>query len=307
MQPILVVLDPVIDAPQPALEKAAKLARASDAPLALYINAYRASVLRAIGADDQVLAATTGKLLGAWEDRLRHLLEQLDAPDAESHLFFEPDDEHTLAKLTLSLKPALMVVHTEQLPGLARLAFTPRHWALVRKAPCPVLCVAPTPWGDRPQITVAVDTEHSRGKPESLDNRLVDQGRHLMQQLDGSVQLVNVVEYPDETLVMLAGDALPVSLSSTESLRDFYRSRLDEFCQENRFPEENARLLEGAPHKALAAHMSEHPGILVLGTIARGPVRRLLLGSTAEQVLQHTESDVLVVKPADFVSPWLEA
>ena len=275
MPPILVVLDPLLDAAQPALEKAVRLAQAKGATLALYVNAYRASVLRSLGADDELLTTTTARLLSAWEARLRVLLDELQAPDAECHLFFEPDDEATLAKLVLNLKPQLAVVHTEALPGISRLALTPRHWALLRKAPCPVLCVSPAPWPARPEITVAVDTEHARGKPESLDARLVTEGRDLARSLDARLKLVNVVEYPDETLIMLAGDALPVSLSSTRTLREFYRKRLDEFCQQCQFAEEDSRLLEGAPHKALASHMSEHPGILVVGTVSRGPVRRL--------------------------------
>ena len=304
MQPILVVLDPDLNAQQPALEKAILLGQRLGAPLALYVNAYRASLLRSLGTDQQLIEATTSKLLGTWETHLRSLLDAHQAPDAECHLFFEPDDEDTLGRLIMDVGPQMTVIHTEQLPGLARLAFTPRHWAVMRKAPCPVLCVSPEPWPARPQVTVAVDTEHARGKPESLDRRLVAEGRKLAQPLDAYLKLVNVVEYPDETLVMLAGDALPVSLSSTETLREFYRGRLDEFCRETHFAEEDARLLEGAPHKALGAYMDEHPGILVLGTVARGPVRRLLLGSTAEQLLQHAETDVLVIKPADFISPW---
>ena len=307
MQPILVILDPILDAPQPALEKAARLAVAHGAPLAIYVNAYRAAALRKMGMDDEALVAATERVLDAWKARITELLDQLQAPDAESHLFWEGDDENTLAQLLLKLSPSMAIMHTDKMPGLERLAFSPRHWALIRKAPCPVLCVSPNPWPDKLQVTVAVDTEHSRGKPESLDNRLLDAGRALARQLDAPIKIANVVEYPDETLVMLAGDALPVSLSNTDALRQFYQGRLDEFCKETHFPEEDAVLPEGAPHKALASDIGDHPGILVLGTVARGLVRRLLLGSTSETLLQHSETDVLIIKPADFASPWQQS
>jgi universal stress protein E len=45
------------------------------------------------------------------------------------------------------------------------------------------------------------------------------------------------------------------------------------------------------------------PDLVVLGTISRGGLAGLLVGNTAERVLPHLDGSLLVVKPADFVSP----
>jgi universal stress protein E len=43
-----------------------------------------------------------------------------------------------------------------------------------------------------------------------------------------------------------------------------------------------------------------HADIIVMGAIARSGLKRALMGSTAEQVLETLPCDVLVVKPTDF-------
>ena len=43
-----------------------------------------------------------------------------------------------------------------------------------------------------------------------------------------------------------------------------------------------------------------HAGFAVLGAVARGPIARLFLGSTAEQVLDRIPCDLIVIKPEEF-------
>ncbi|MGH0029877.1 MAG: universal stress protein [Myxococcota bacterium] len=49
------------------------------------------------------------------------------------------------------------------------------------------------------------------------------------------------------------------------------------------------------------AHLS--PDLIVMGTVSRGGVPGLLLGNTAERLLNRLDTSLLALKPADFVSP----
>jgi universal stress protein E len=40
-----------------------------------------------------------------------------------------------------------------------------------------------------------------------------------------------------------------------------------------------------------------HADLVVMGAVSRGALKRLLLGSTAELVLDHISSDLLIIKP----------
>ena len=60
----------------------------------------------------------------------------------------------------------------------------------------------------------------------------------------------------------------------------------------------------GAPAKTIREAVTHlDPDLLVMGTISRAGVPGLLLGSTAERMLDRVDCSILTVKPADFVSP----
>jgi universal stress protein E len=45
------------------------------------------------------------------------------------------------------------------------------------------------------------------------------------------------------------------------------------------------------------------PDLLVMGTISRAGLAGVLIGSTAERLLDRVDCSILAVKPEDFVSP----
>jgi nucleotide-binding universal stress UspA family protein len=63
-------------------------------------------------------------------------------------------------------------------------------------------------------------------------------------------------------------------------------------------------LVQGEPERALS-HFIDRNGIdlVVMGTVARAGIRGLVMGNTAERVLQRLRGSVLAVKPPEFVSP----
>jgi universal stress protein E len=304
MKPVVVLLDSDINAPQPALEKAVLLARRMGVSLQVYVNAYSTALVRAVGMDRERLERARDNIMRGWEKQLRKALDQLEAPDSETHIFWEQTESARLAEFIRQHDPVLLVLHRVSEPMLKRLLLTPRDWRVIRKAPCPVLCVGEQPWPARPTVVAAVDPDHGLDHPDTLNDDIVAASAGIASHLGAEVSLAHVVEYPDETLIMLAGEAVPVSLSNIESLRQHYRQRLAACAQGYGIPDQRALLLEGSPHRALGEYMDAHPGVLVLGTVHRGAIRRLLLGSTAEQILLHSGADILVVKPANFQSPW---
>jgi nucleotide-binding universal stress UspA family protein len=66
----------------------------------------------------------------------------------------------------------------------------------------------------------------------------------------------------------------------------------------------SVQLIEGEPERAIP-HFIDRNGIdlVVMGTVARSGIRGLVMGNTAERVLQRLRGSVLAVKPPGFVSP----
>jgi universal stress protein E len=63
-------------------------------------------------------------------------------------------------------------------------------------------------------------------------------------------------------------------------------------------------MAEGRPEDKLPELAVEiGADLVVMGAVARNPLRRVFIGSTAERVLDRLETDILVIKPAGFVTP----
>ena len=62
-------------------------------------------------------------------------------------------------------------------------------------------------------------------------------------------------------------------------------------------------VLEGAPREALPQAARDYKAsLVVMGAMSRSGMQRLLVGNTAEAVLDHLTCDVLVMKPGKFQS-----
>lgn len=66
-------------------------------------------------------------------------------------------------------------------------------------------------------------------------------------------------------------------------------------------------LLEGYPKQALPAFVEKKSAdLLVMGTICRTGISGMIIGNTAESILDAVDCSVMTLKPTEFVSPVLE-
>ena len=68
--------------------------------------------------------------------------------------------------------------------------------------------------------------------------------------------------------------------------------------------DDHVQLLQGPAHKVIPRHVKRtEASMLVMGSVARMGILGLLVGNTAEQILEQVDCSVLVLKPEGFVSP----
>ncbi len=297
---ILVVLDRHLKAPQPALKKGRLLAAALGCPLLVTVNSDSSAMRRAVGLDQKRRQAAEQQIRNAWERRIQDLLA---GTEATVHITTHKDQDEDLRQTVIAAKPRLVVVHTSEEGTLRRHLFTPRDWLLIRRAPCPVLCVQDRPWSEPPVFTAAIEPEEE--DESGLDTTVLAAAREWSASLQASLNAVHVLEHPDETLLLVAGEALPEYAASAESIRKSHREALDRFAERHGLPLERTEMLEG-PIAGTLADYCENNGtdVLVVGTVRRNKVERLLLGATAESLLVHARNDVLVIKPDGFDADW---
>jgi nucleotide-binding universal stress UspA family protein len=87
-------------------------------------------------------------------------------------------------------------------------------------------------------------------------------------------------------------------LSEQQALADVTRAFAD------RFGDTAVELVKGEPEDVIQ-HYVEERGIdlVVMGTVARTGITGVLIGNTAERMIQRLRVSVLATKPAGFTSP----
>ena len=72
----------------------------------------------------------------------------------------------------------------------------------------------------------------------------------------------------------------------------------------DRLTEVAVELIQGEPEDVIAQLVESHGiDVVVMGTVARTGLAGLVMGNTAERVLQRLRGSVLAVKPPGFESP----
>jgi universal stress protein E len=174
---------------------------------------------------------------------------------------------------------------------------------LLRLAPMPVLLVKTRGRYDHPTVLAAVDPSHAYSKPLKLDREILSCAARITQALRGSLHAVFAYD-PLPVPAMEAGLALPgVSASLAAETEARARTALARALNGASIPQSRRHVVPRHPIDAIEGAATQlRSSIVVMGAISRSGLRRLVLGNTAERVLDHLACDVLVVKPKRFAS-----
>lgn len=301
-QPVMVVLDPVLKASQPAFEKAKQLAASRNVSLVVVVNGYSAPMVRAVGYDRQRLEAATTQIRHAWEERIAALAHGMTC---SAHVLWEKREIDALQKIILDYEPSVVVVHTSAESGLRRHLFTPRDWQLIRKAPCDVMCIHGQPWQSAPSVLVAVDPDFGPDGADALSLKTTREAISVAEQVKGRLQACHVMDSVDDSLVLLMGETLSEFSGSLEEMRNDQAARFRQFAATEGLSADQVVTLDGPVAPTLSHYCKDNDvDLLIVGTVHRTLPERWLLGATAEAVISRASCDVLVIKPDDFQTPW---
>jgi nucleotide-binding universal stress UspA family protein len=278
-----------------AVERAAELAAAHDAELRLvhavvYVEAAEAASLPT--------AATYDQLLASGGARLEELAVRLRGRGLRVTLAFDFGQPAQLVlREAARWLPDLLVVGTRGLGGWRHLLLGSTAERILEHATCPVLAVHEgDPQRPLTHRRVLAATDFSSGAQEAL-RRAVS-----LLALGGgdSLVLAHVFHVPAMVTSPLGG-AHVAAVGVDGTLRQDALAALDRESTPLRAQGLPVRweLLEGYPPEALvAAARRLDADLVVMGTRGRTGLAHLLLGSTAERVLQRAPCPVLVVPAA---------
>ena len=174
-------------------------------------------------------------------------------------------------------------------------------WELLRTSPVPVLLVKSGATWEELNVLAAIDPSHRFAKPAKLDSRILSAATEFSRALKGTLHVAHsYVPLPAGSVPMAGASPLLVS-QVVEGAEVRAKRDLKTALEDRRIPRSNVHLVQGTPIDTIP-RLAQQLGseLVVMGALSRSGLKRMLIGNTAERILNSLNADVLVVKPAEF-------
>jgi universal stress protein E len=209
----------------------------------------------------------------------------------------------------LLIKPAENPSWTRRLFGSDDLHF-------LRKCPCPVWLMKPSEKSNYGSILAAVDFDLMAPSPseKDLNREILELAASLALSDSASLHIAHAWEALAERMLVSRGGVSPEGVTNyVTGEHERHRKELYRLAEQLRgwiskeaydYLSPGFHLPEG-PAKKVIAPLAKRLGadLVVMGTVARTGISGLIIGNTAEAILDQLECSVLAIKPPGFKTP----
>jgi len=299
---ILVVIDPTAKE-HPALERARWLAEKTRASIELFICDYDQNLAAARLFDTPSLRKAHADVVLRDVQRLRKLAQTFNDQgiDVAIDVAWDHPLHDGIIRKVAKARPDLVLKDTHYHQLIRRSLFSNTDWNVIRACPAPLMLVKPASKGAIKTIIAAVDPVHDRDKPAELDHRIITAAQRLAALANGDLHVVHAFDPAPAYAVSADAMSFPIAEpidQVKQGLKLRHTKALDALLASYAIPAQRIHLGEGGTREVLIASIEElHADIVVMGAVARGAIQRMLLGSTAELILDHVPCDLLIIKP----------
>lgn len=214
-----------------------------------------------------------------------------------------------------------LVIKTVGQGGSKSLLFGGTDQHLLRKCPCPVWVMVGETSANYRNILAAVDFDpwdegdEQNSIDGALNRQIIDLAASLAASDFAQLHLVHAWQSITDNMIRVFSSDLSEkeSAAKRETERREHRTRLDllgnrirqQFGNDvYRYLSPRLHLREGTPRDVVPAVADELAvDLVVMGTVSRTGIPGLLIGNTAEVILNNLGCSVLAVKPPGFVTP----
>lgn len=198
----------------------------------------------------------------------------------------------------------------EDVKNLAHHVFGSQDMHLLRKCPCPLLLHkqgSPVTL-NKVMASIDVDIESESLKVEPLNQVILSVAQDMAQADNAFLHIAHAWQADAENLVRYWNSDLSDEdmLRFSEKIRQQHLSTLEYEIRAVRdaMPDVQVHAAKGDAKEVIPNLVTNHGiDLLVMGTIGRVGLPGLVIGNTAESILEQVECSVLAIKPASFVTP----
>lgn len=199
----------------------------------------------------------------------------------------------------------LVILTAEGAGGLKKWFFGTVSARLIRKCPAPILAMKPGRRTRFQRILAAIDPHCDGGPRDSLNHLILELAASLSERDDAHLHVVHAWSLVGES-ILRGQSGLPARevnrLVRVEGEKK--RRSVEEFICACIEEPHRLHLVKGDPAGAICSLVKKLKiDLLVMGTVCRTGIPGIIIGNTAENVLNCVDCSVLTVKPEGFVSP----
>ncbi|MBE0493258.1 MAG: universal stress protein [Thiomicrospira sp.] len=241
----------------------------------------------------------------AWSDHASEQGVELETQVEFGKLFYKTVQQVLKDHVDLVVKQT-----DEEIKNLAHHVFGSQDMHLLRKCPCPLLLhkQASPIILNKVMASIDVDIESETLKIDPLNQVILSVAQDVAQADNAFLHIAHAWQADAENLVRYWNSDLSDEdmLSFSEKVRQQHLSALEYEIRTVRdaMPALQVHAAKGDA-KEVIPQLVANLGIdlLVMGTLGRVGLPGLVIGNTAESILEQVECSVLAIKPTDFVTP----
>ena len=302
---ILVVINPESEFESAVLYRAAGLARANGASLSVIV------ILKRLPVEDLPLGTRTLARFH-YPDNFREAIEKRYRYRVGQHIAGLGRDIAVDFTIKWSRRPFLTIIqhvmsHGHDLVvkemrrstglGATLLSSTDRH--LMRKCPSTIWAMKPGHPAGYHRVLAAVDPFPVDETNNELNQRILQLADSFSANVDAELHIANA--YCAGPATSIFGFNLH---EYQQDLATVHRDHLDALLKTCSICPSATHLLCGDPDEVIPEFaVREGIDAIVMATSSRGGIPGLLIGNTAERILDRVTCDIVVVKPKGFITP----
>lgn len=298
---ILVIVDPTAQQ-HPAVAKSTLLAEKFRARLDLFVCDTLAARNARLAKHLRESPKAPMELLGPWLESIAEPLRAQGLDVTTEVLAADPLHTALLDRVKHTCAD-LVIKDTHHHTVARRTLLTNTDWELIRGCPVPLLLVKAPPWSAAHRVGAALDPGHMDDKPRLLDRCILEEGLRFSQALGGELHAIHT--FIPAAIVAAAVSVPPLIVDiPDEVLEEERKAKLIELtalASGYGVPPQNIHLETGGVGEALCRVARQcQIDVMAMGAISRRGLKRIMVGSTAESVLEQLPCDMLVVKSPNF-------
>lgn len=189
------------------------------------------------------------------------------------------------------------LVVSESLRGAKGRGLGSADWCLISGCPAPLLMVKSTETAEYRHIAAAIDPFHAHDKPAALDDVILTRAAEIARAFEARLSAIYCL-VPLSAVVGIESYTRLTSPEGEARLEERNKAAVVDLLRDKGIGPDAARVLRGTPSEVLPRFVADEAvDLLVMGALSRGRIPELIIGTTAADVLDSAECDLLVVKP----------